>query len=75
MKIDKQIISILVKVLKLKKKHKLSNKSKIGDVKGWDSLTHFIFLMEVEKFYKIKFKTEIFNKIKSLSDVKKYLNL
>ena len=29
MKIDKQIISILIKVLKLKKKHKLSDKSKI----------------------------------------------
>ena len=65
MKIDKQIILILTMVLKLKKKPKLSDKSQIGDLKGWDSLAHFIFLMEVEKFYKIKVKTEIFNKIKS----------
>ena len=55
MKTIDNIAIILQKVLKLKKKPKLNDKSKIGDFKNWDSLSHFIFLMEVEKFFKIKF--------------------
>ena len=73
MKTIDNIAIILQKVLKLKKKPKLNDKSKIGDFKNWDSLSHFIFLMEVEKFFKIKFSTENFTLIKSIKDIKKNL--
>ena len=70
---DDSIKKILQKKLKIKKINKPVSQLKFGSLKGWDSLNHFQILLEVEKEFKIKFTTEIFTKIKSILDIKKYI--
>ena len=70
MEIESKLEKILKKLFKkvnLKKKN--FEKIKLDELKGWDSLKHFYFLLEVEKDFKIRFTPEKFAKIKSLKDV------
>ena len=45
----------------------------IGDLKEWDSLGNFNFLLEVENFYGIRFEFDEVSEIKSVKDVLIYL--
>ncbi len=50
----------------------IAPESTIDDIEGWDSLTHFQMIMEVEMEYNIKFTTE---EIASLTTVGELLGL
>lgn len=44
----------------------LTRESTAGDVPGWDSLAHIQFLMQVERAFKIRFKS---SEVSSFADV------
>ena len=46
---------------------------KIGDAKEWDSLGNFNLLLEVEKKFKIRFKTKDFYNITSIKSIISYI--
>ena len=40
-----------------------------GDVDGWDSLSHMLLIVEVERSFSIKFKLKDLNKMKNVGDM------
>ncbi len=46
---------------------------KIGDFEEWDSIGNFNLILAVEQKYKIQFDIENLDKIKSIKDIKKFL--
>ena len=73
-KFEERIKKILKKILKIKKIKQNILKLKIGSLKNWDSLEHFKILLECEKEFKVKFKTEAFTRIKTISEIKNYIS-
>ena len=71
--IDKNLKKILNKVFKKSKIPKNIAKLKLGDIKEWDSLGNFNFILEVENNFKIKFNANDFSKISSIESIKKLL--
>ena len=43
------------------------------DVDEWDSLTHMLLIVEVEKLFGIKFKLKDLNKMKNVGDMVKII--
>ena len=41
----------------------------MGDIKQWDSLGNLNLIFEIEKKFKIRFKTKDFSKITSIKDI------
>ena len=72
--IDKKILEALKKTFRKSKIPKKINNLKIGDLKEWDSLGNFNLILEIEKVFNQRFSTKIFNQIKSIKDLKKFLN-
>ena len=71
---NNKILKALKNTFKNCKIPKNFEKLKIGDLKEWDSLGNYYLILEVEKIFKKKFSAKVFNEIKSISDIKKYLN-
>lgn len=69
-KIDEKIKKCL-KVVFRKKNIKNINNLKIGSFKGWDSLSHFNFLLQIEKDFKIRFNTNDFSSLMAIKDISK----
>ena len=46
---------------------------KIGDFEEWDSIGNFNLILAIEQKYKIQFDMENLDKIKSIKDIKKFL--
>ena len=46
---------------------------KMGDFEEWDSIGNFNLILAVEQKYKIQFDMENLDKIKSIKDIKKFL--
>jgi acyl carrier protein len=72
--IDKKILEALKKTFPKSKIPKKIDNLKIGDLKDWDSLGNFNLILEIEKIFDQRFSTKIFNQIKSIKDLKKFLN-
>tara|TARA_Y100000389_G_C17265510_1_gene415240 strand:- start:413 stop:652 length:240 start_codon:yes stop_codon:yes gene_type:complete len=69
-KIDDKIkksLKIIFKKRDIKKIHNL----KIGSFKEWDSLSHFNFLLQIEKDFKIRFNTNDFSTLITIKDISK----
>ena len=50
-------------------------KLQVGDFDEWDSLGNFNLILEVEKYFKVKFNANNFSKISSIESIKKYLKI
>ena len=46
---------------------------KMGDFEEWDSIGNFNLILSVEQKYKVQFDMENLDKIKSIKDIKKFL--
>ena len=46
---------------------------KMGDFEEWDSIGNFNLILAVEQKYKVKFDMENLDTIKSIKDIKKFL--
>ena len=46
---------------------------KMGDFEEWDSIGHFNLILAVEQKFKVQFDMENLDKIKSIKDIKKFL--
>ena len=71
-KIDDKIKKSLKKIFK-KRDIKKVNNLKIGSFREWDSLSHFNFLLQIEKDFKIRFNTNDFSTLKTIKDISKKL--
>tara|TARA_B100000787_G_C16120897_1_gene262621 strand:+ start:561 stop:794 length:234 start_codon:yes stop_codon:yes gene_type:complete len=69
---DKIIYALKKTFTKSKVPKKIEN-LKIGDLKEWDSLGHVNLLLEIEKIFKLKFKSKIFLSLDSIKKIKKHL--
>ena len=69
---DKIIYALNKTFTKSKVPKKIEN-LKIGDLKEWDSLGHVNLLLEIEKIFKLKFKSKIFLSLDSIKKIKKHL--
>lgn len=69
-KIDEKIRRCLKIVFK-KRKIKNIDHLKIGSFKEWDSLSHFNFLLLIEKDFKIRFNTHDFSSLMAIKDISK----
>lgn len=63
--IEKDLESIFKNTFK-KEEFVFSEKLSANDISSWDSLRHVVLLMEVEKFFKIKFTLK---EVRSLNNV------
>lgn len=68
--IDKLVINIILKTLKIKKKD-LKLDTTIGSIPEWDSLAHLNIFMNISK----KFKIIDINKASRVKSVKDWINL
>ena len=68
--LNNNLKNTLQKIFK-KKKIKNFDSLKIGSFFEWDSLNHFNFLLQVEKDFKIRFKSKEFSTLKSIKEIKK----
>ena len=69
MEINKKITKVIKKVFKKSKLKKDINKLSLKDIKEWDSLKHFHFLIEIEKEFNIRFDSNTFTKIKNIKEI------
>lgn len=69
LKIEKSLKNVFPKA----KIPKNFNNLKIGDYKEWDSLGNFNLLLEIEKTFNIRFKSEELTKIISVKEIFSYL--
>ena len=67
--IDYKVIECLKKTFPKVKFKKNINNLKMGDIKQWDSLGNLNLIFEIEKKFKIRFKTKDFSKITSIKDI------
>ena len=49
------------------------NELKIGDLKEWDSLGNYNLLLDIEKSFKIRFKSTDLTKITSINQIISYI--
>ena len=47
----------------------LRNELTANDVRNWDSLSHMLMIVEVEKVFSIKFKLKDLNKLKNVGNL------
>ena len=63
--------NLLKTIIKNELKVKVNSKNKIHDFEEWDSLGNFNILLSCEKFFKVKFNSQEFNKINSFKEILK----
>lgn len=74
-----ELLDILKKTLKIKKKHiLLIKKGKLNpglnSYENWDSLNHMKIILEIEKNYKIKIDNKNFTSFYNYKDIKNQLS-
>ena len=69
-KIESKLLVSFKKIFKVKN-IKSINSLKVGSFKEWDSLSHFNFLLQIEKDFKIRFNTNDFSSLKSIKEISK----
>ena len=69
-KIDEKLSKCL-KIIFKNENIKNINNLKIGSYKGWDSLSHFNFLLQIEKEFRIRFNTNDFSTLVTIKDISK----
>jgi acyl carrier protein len=67
---EKEVLSIIAKVLKIKKSQLIKNQS-LGSIKEWDSLAHLNIFFELKKRY---IKIDL-NSASTVRSVKDWINL
>ena len=70
--IEKKIIRIFKKILKIKntnKKKELTQKK----IKNWDSLNHVLLLLAIQEEFKIKFKISEYSKLDTFQNILKII--
>ena len=71
--INKKIFESLKNTFSKSKIPKNINELKIGDLKEWDSLGNYNLLLEIEKSFKIRFKSTDLTKITSINQIISYI--
>ena len=71
--INKKIFESLKNTFSKSKIPKNINKLKIGDLKEWDSLGNYNLLLDIEKSFKIRFKSTDLTKITSINQIISYI--
>lgn len=69
----KKIRTIFINILE-KDNFELVGSSKIGDVDGWDSLTHMMIISEIEDKFNIEFELEELWHMKNVGDLISHIN-
>tara|TARA_B100001057_G_C22735661_1_gene905705 strand:+ start:674 stop:919 length:246 start_codon:yes stop_codon:yes gene_type:complete len=72
-KIEK-LIQIISKVTKINK-NEINYESKSSNFERWDSLVNVNLMIEIEKKYKVKIPTSMFESLNSIKKISKFLNL
>jgi len=70
--INKKIFESLKNTFSKSKIPKSINELKIGDLKEWDSLGNYNLLLDIEKSFKIRFKSTDLTKITSINQIISY---
>jgi acyl carrier protein len=73
--INKKIFVSLKNTFSKSKIPKNINELKIGDLKEWDSLGNYNLLLEIEKNFKIRFKSTDLTKITSINQIISYIKI
>ena len=73
--INKKIFDSLKNTFSKSKIPKNINELKIGDLKEWDSLGNYNLLLEIEKNFKIRFKSTDLTKITSINQIISYIKI
>tara|TARA_B110001452_G_scaffold93670_1_gene77346 strand:+ start:2716 stop:2964 length:249 start_codon:yes stop_codon:yes gene_type:complete len=73
--INKKIFESLKNTFSKSKIPKNVNELKIGDLKEWDSLGNYNLLLEIEKNFKIRFKSTDLTKITSINQIISYIKI
>ena len=73
--INKKIFLSLKNNFSKSKIPKNINELKIGDLKEWDSLGNYNLLLEIEKNFKIRFKSTDLTKITSINQIISYIKI
>ena len=71
--INKKIFESLKNSFSKSKIPKNINELKIGDLKEWDSLGNYNLLLDIEKSFKIRFKSTDLTKITSINQIISYI--
>ena len=71
--INKKIFESLKNTFSKSKIPKSINELKIGDLKEWDSLGNYNLLLDIEKSFKIRFKSTDLTKITSINQILSYI--
>jgi acyl carrier protein len=67
--VKNEVISIIKLVLPKTSHMEMDEFTTAHDVSGWDSLSHIVIILEVEKKFSIKFKAAEIAKIKNLGEL------
>ena len=71
--VNKKIFESLKNTFSKSKIPKNINELKIGDLKEWDSLGNYNLLLDIEKSFKIRFKSTDLTKITSINQIISYI--
>ena len=62
----KKILEIIIKYIQNKK---INEKTKLKNIKKWDSLMHLNIIFAIEKFFKIKFTISEMSSFKNIEEI------
>lgn len=62
----KKILEIIIKHIQNKK---INEKTKLKNIKKWDSLMHLNIIFAIEKFFKIKFTISEMSSFKNIEEI------
>ena len=71
--LEKQIISLISKILNLKVSQ-LNQKSSAKNIKNWDSMNHVKIIVGLEKEFKVKINTSIAMELDSIKKIVNFIN-
>jgi len=70
----KKLIQLISKVTRIEEvKIKIGSKS--SDFERWDSIVHVNLMIEIEKKYKVKIPTSLFEELNSVKKILKFLKI
>lgn len=70
---DNEFFKIIAENLKINISH-INYNTEMQNTKEWDSLNHIKIIIALSKKYKIKIQTSDYDKLTSISSIKKFLN-
>lgn len=63
--------NILEEILEIE----INEETSINNCEEWDSANHVFIILEIQEVFGVKIPVEIIDKLRSYSDIKKFLNL